>query len=160
MSLPILVRPDGQMFNQAQTLMRYIGKKYGYYPADAKDAYEVDKLSDDFYDKFNALFGPGFCPAGSEAQKQATVGAVAAMSSMCKDIAPRLAKGQFLFGSKLCTVDFWFGGVYTNIMTNPDAYGREEWAAFLKAHPAFEAYGKRFAEANADYLGRRHSAPL
>ena len=53
MSLPILERPDGTYFNQAKTVLRYLGVKYGYYPTDPVEAYEVDKVTDDYYDNFN-----------------------------------------------------------------------------------------------------------
>ena len=138
--------------------MRYFGKKYGYYPADIKEAYEVDKLSDDFYDNFNAFFGPMFFPPGP-AQDGAIEGAVAAATKFCKMNEARLAKGQFMMGPKLYIIDFWLGGLYTNIIANPDCYGREQWAAFLKAHPAYDAYGKRFAAANKEYLDRRGPSP-
>ena len=139
--------------------MRYFGKKYGYYPTDAKECYEVDKMSEDFYDQFDLFFTPMFCPPGP-VQDGATEKAIAALAKMCKEWEPRMAKGQFLFGAKMMTIDFWFGALYTNIIVNPDCNCRDQWTAFLKAHPVYEKYGERFAAANAEYIGRRGSSPF
>ena len=62
--------------------MRYFGKKYGYYPADIKEAYEVDRMSDDFYDNINAFFAPFLCPPGPD-QDKAIEGAVNAAAKLC-----------------------------------------------------------------------------
>ena len=159
MSLPILVRKDGCGFNQAQTIMRYGAKKYGYYPTDAKECYEVDKLCEDYYDIIDKFFAPIFCAPGAD-QDAAAAKAIECLGKLCKDLEPRMNKGQFLMGSKLMIIDFWVGGLYCNIMTNSKCYCQDQWAAFLKAHPIFDAYGKRFAEANKEYLSMRPDSSM
>ena len=63
-------------------------------------------------------------------------------------------------GYKLTIADFWIGGLYTNYMTNPDSFGRRQFLDLLQYYPDFEAYGKRYAEANKDYLAKRPQYPM
>ena len=75
-------------------------------------------------------------------------------------LKPRLEKGGWLVGNRMSTADFWFGQIYASMANNRDAYGRAEFAAFLKANPAFETYGKRFCAENQKWLDKRPSFPI
>ena len=71
-----------------------------------------------------------------------------------------LKEGEWLVGNKLTLADFWIGGLYTNYFANPNVGHSKEWfAETLAKYPAFEAYGKKFAEANAEHLAKRPDAP-
>ena len=151
---------DGRIFNQAQSLMRLFGMKYGYYPLDIQEQYEVDMLSDFFNEIFNDLAGPALAP--DEATKNAAIKKVfeQRLPYIMTVIKPRLDKGGWLVGNRMSTADFWYGTMYTSLIANPNAYGRTEFGAFLKANPSFEAYGKRFAAEHKRYLDSRQPSPI
>lgn len=68
---------------------------------------------------------------------------------------------QFLFGNKLSIADFWIGQIYTNYFNNPAvAYGADRWTEALKNYPTYEAYGKRFAKENEEFIKNRPPRPL
>ena len=66
------------------------------------------------------------------------------MKNFLKTIDAQLARGPFLFGTRLTAADFWLGSTYVSIATNDMAYGRAEWAQLLKEFPNFEKFGKNF----------------
>ena len=74
-----------------------------------------------------------------------------------KLIEPKLNNGKkFLFGDRLTIADFWIAGVYVNWASNPNiAYGKEQWAEFLKTNPSFVRYGERFKAENLKYISKR-----
>ena len=43
---------------------------------------------------------------------------------------------------------------------NQNAYGRAEWADFLKKNPKFEAWGKRYYKENEAYFKKRPQRPI
>ena len=119
------------------------------------DTYCEDKI-------FMGMYKGNFCP---EEEKEAAIANCFdnALPALMKVLEPRLQDSGFLFGEKLTLADFIIGGFYTNMFANPKArFGVEDgkWAAFLAANPKFEAYGKRFAEANKDYLEKRFEASM
>lgn len=128
--------------------MRYFGMKYGYYPLDLMQQYECDSLADFFGEIFLDLVNPFIAP--DDASKKAAVSKLfdVRMPYIMKIVGPRIAKGGWLVGNRMSTADFYFGNIYASISTNRDSYGRGEWAEWLKAHPGFEAYGKRFCAEN------------
>ena len=70
-------------------------------------------------------------------------------------------ESDFLVGDKLTIADFWIGGLYTNYLANDlNTYAKDEFANLLSKHPVFEAYGKRYAEANKAFLESRAQYPI
>ena len=72
----------------------------------------------------------------------------------------RLARGGWLVGRRMTIVDYLIGSIYTDRATNELCYGRDEWASFLRKYQDFEAYGKRFAAENSEYLSSRKPRPI
>ena len=157
-SLPVLEFPDGRMFNQGQTIMRYLATKYGYYPKDIAMQYDHDRICDDFYDIFGKVSAPALMK-GPE-QDAACQEAITCFRKFFKTIETRLQRGPFLFGNQLTAADFWVGAIYVNYACNDMAYGRAEWAQLLKDCPVFERFGKAFVAANSKHLSTRPMAPF
>ena len=59
-ALPVIKFQDGRKFNQAQSIMRYIGMKTGCYPTDPAVAYDNDRICEDWNDYINVLGGVFF----------------------------------------------------------------------------------------------------
>ena len=59
-ALPVIEFPDGRKFNQAQSIMRFVGMKTGCYPTDPAVAYDNDRICEDWNDYINVLGGIAF----------------------------------------------------------------------------------------------------
>ena len=53
--LPALVWPDGTYYSQSQAILRALGIRYGYYPSDIVERYQVDSTLDAIQDIFDAV---------------------------------------------------------------------------------------------------------
>ena len=73
MALPILQLPNGRRVNQAPAIMRYLGAKLGYYPTDLEQAYQVDKICEDFYDIIGEIAAPTLMPKDQQSKHLATL---------------------------------------------------------------------------------------
>lgn len=60
--MPCYEFPDGVRMTGTCSMIRFLGKKHGYYPADTKTAYMCDMLCDDYNDRFNAIMAPYVSP--------------------------------------------------------------------------------------------------
>ena len=64
-------------------------------------------------------------------------------------------------GDNLNTCDFYIGGYYTNMITNPNVgFGKDQFAKALDGFPRFKAYGENFAAENEKWLKERPGAPI
>ena len=51
---------------------------------------------------------------------------------------------KFLLGDKPLLCDFVVGSFYTDLVDNPNAYGREDFNRVCRENPAFKAFGENF----------------
>ena len=79
--LPAIADENGELKVQTGAILRYVGKKFGYYPEDAEERYMVDSAVDAFEDFFLGLMGV-FKARGEEANK-------AAWTSFIKEHSPK-----------------------------------------------------------------------
>jgi glutathione S-transferase len=56
------VEIDGKWYAQSTSILRMLGKKYGYYPDDAFEAWRVDSTIDALGDLLNAYYKAAFAP--------------------------------------------------------------------------------------------------
>ena len=54
--VPMLETEDGKHLVQSWSILRFLGRKYGYYPDDPETAWKVDSTIDAVEDYFNAYF--------------------------------------------------------------------------------------------------------
>ena len=146
-------------FNQAKTIMRYLGAKYGYLPKSDDEQYQCDNFCETFYDIFQVVLQSTITGQQNPA---IITEAVMKIREFLKANKDRLASDKgFLFGNYLTIADFWLGAVYVNVASNAIlACGRSQWIALLQAEPDFAAYGQRFSQANAVYLRQRSPSPF
>lgn len=50
--VPVLELGDGTRIGQSTSILRFLGKKHGYYPEDPLEAHKCDYLLDSYNDKF------------------------------------------------------------------------------------------------------------
>ena len=114
------------MFNQAQSLMRLFGMRYGYYPLDLEEQYQVDFIADSFYPLINAC-GAIFYADKDRVSALTEEFFMVKLPAFIKLIQADLDKGGWLVGNKLTIADFWAGKLYVDLAINKHAFGRAEW---------------------------------
>ena len=158
--MPTLILSDGTMMGQSMSIVRFLGKKLGYYPQDAKEAYYVDAAVDTCNDHLKALMKPAFMDNGEERNK-AVEEAFESAEKLAVKLEVFLKEGNFLAGANLTIADFVLGHYYCSHWTNPKfKYGHDDgkWAEFLEKHPALKAWGAKFTEAIKAHLDKRFEA--
>ena len=58
--VPVLELSDGTMLNQTQSILRYIGKVYGYYSIDPMEAYLIDNNVEYAMELLGEIYKPQF----------------------------------------------------------------------------------------------------
>merc|ERR1712032_1258336 len=90
--------PDGRMFSQTDAVVRWAGKKAGFYPSDADAALIVDELCTTIFETY------GKTPAAD--QKLREEFAAGPLSALFKHCETRIAAaGPFVTGESLTTAD-------------------------------------------------------
>ena len=137
---------DGTRMTQSTAILRYLGKLHGYYPEDAKVAYEIDRVIDDFNDILSLIYKPHFV-------KDQDTGPIfeKILPNYLKVIEERCkaCTTKFLFGDKVTIADFAIGQLYTNYLNNDKiSFEVEKWTAVRDQFPAFKKFGETFAAEN------------
>ena len=111
---------------------------------------------------FDPIIAPNF--AKGEAQEAAVKKCFEeALPELIKRLDPYLKEDGFLLGDKPLMPDFFIGGLYFQLMDNPEAkWGIEDgrWAKFGEENPKFVAYAARFKAAMGDYIDTRFKANM
>lgn len=153
--IPNLELDDGTKIGQSVAILRYLGKKYGYYPEDPLEAHKVDYLIDCYNDKFLGIALNSALPL-QLIESPFSIPSNKAIPQWLDFLEPYLDNGKFLCGDKLTIADFLIGGLYVNTIINDKAlFGKEKWTELMKEYPNFKNYGERFREANEQYLDAR-----
>ena len=113
--LPCLELPDGTKMGQSFAILRFLGKKHGYYPEDALQAFKCDEHIDRYNDVLSAVYKPHF-----EKDKDAMIENIVkkVLPIYLKQIDEICAKGEFICGPKITIADFAIGGLYSNYLAN------------------------------------------
>ena len=157
--LPCIEFDNGKKMGESMAITRYLGMKFGYYPEDSIKAFECDMLLDMYADVVGKVYKPHF--QKDEAKRDTMMPEIVEAVKKFLDRAAPHFDGHYLVGDKLSIADFWIGGLYTNYLANPEiTFGKEQFAEILAAYPAFESYGKRYADATSSYISSRAKYPI
>lgn len=128
--------------------MRYLGAIHGYYPADARQAYEIDYLIEGHEALLSVIYKPQFAKNNEEREEQIKKIFDEALPKFLSVVEPICAKGEWICGKDLTIADFWIGGIYTNYINDKSiTYAQDKWPTCLDKYPNFKAYGEKFSEA-------------
>ena len=112
---------DGKEINQSISILKYVGRIYGYYPADPYDAWRVDSFHDALNDLLNAMIKARF---ETDAEKQKELNAALIATTFPQTLAKfekRLVANtsqHFLVGDKLTTIDFQMIPLFQQLIFN------------------------------------------
>ena len=135
--MPVLYITDeasGQTkeYNQSVSILRYLGRKFGYYPDDVEDAWLVDSAMDQTNDVLDTLKNI-FWEQDQERKKKMGEGFLAGpFQIFLKGMAARIEKNaterngqyKYLVGEKISSADIFFAALITQIVfneLNPDS---------------------------------------
>jgi glutathione S-transferase len=156
-ALPCLKLKDGRCMGESYAIARMLGKIHGYYPTDVSEAYENDRLMDYYLSIYPVAYKPFSMKDGPEKDEVIESNFTKLLPNFYREIEKVLSHGKkFLVCDRLCVVDFWIGGLYTNQITNPNiSFAKDRWQESVKDFPVFKAYGERFAKENQAWLDTR-----
>merc|ERR1740138_1255673 len=137
--VPNLELSNGTKIGQSVAILRFLGKKHGYYPEDPLEAHKVDYLIDCYNDKFLGIAINSALPVQLlEAPFPNPLSK--AIPDWIDFLEPYLDNGKFLCGDSLTIADFLIGGLYVNTIVKD----KTKWTELLQKYPNFKNYGERF----------------
>ena len=161
--VPILYH-NGKQMNESVAILRYLGKKLGYYPADDDElCWSADATIYTAGDHMTKLMGPIFTKDFSEAACETWTGVLKTfVGKMDKQLAGHGKK--FLCGDKLTIADFMVAGTIFSSAGNEISAIPAEWRAKTKEvmgeNKAFHAWFDVMKAEMAEHLANRPPAPF
>ena len=139
--VPVLELENGTRLSQSISILRYLGRSYGYYPQDDEMAYLVDSIIEDIHDCFIPL-GP-IAIEKDEAKKAILVNEwMQKLKEHFQIYENRLKMNKmskdFIVGNKWTIADFYFMGFAFSILRQPAFMERINIA--LEKTPFFAKY--------------------
>ena len=145
-----------------------IGRRHGYYPKDLDMAFINDWIVDTYYDYFEELVAPNSISQTGGSQQEVD----AAIKKCFEVLIPKMMKQfenylnhsqtqrKFLLSNELHVCDFVLGSFYTDMVTNPEAHSRTQFAKVCVDYPNLVIFGENYKATVANYLLKRKSYPL
>ena len=156
--MPVLELDDGTQLSQSAAIYDYVATIHGFHPESPMDKYRGQNLYEAvFVDIFaKSIVGMVFCkPEEKEAKMEI---AAADYAKACGHIARVLSQREdkFICGNKLTLHDFTVGGIFLNLVVNPNSKDPEFWAKQWKTTPdRVKNYVADLQEEMKDYLEAR-----
>ena len=158
--LPVLMY-NGKQYNESTSILRFLGKKFGYYSADADEAWFADATVDYINDQIGKTYPPIMKKEFTEENLATFIGIISAVS---KHLNKQLvAHGKtFLCGDKMTTGDFHAAAYVMSFVYNKSSPMPEEWSSKAQAavaeNAAFAAWCDKVKAELAEYLETRIEA--
>jgi glutathione S-transferase len=153
--MPIFHTKEGKRMGQSRAIYNYIARQNGYYPADPELSFPCNFIMETYYDYYDKLV---FLSPPTEEDLKAVF--EERIPKMLAQFKPWLENDcKFLLTDELTMCDFVLGTFYTDLVTNPLAYGREQYAKVLEDYPAFKKFGETYKAELGDYVDSRAPAP-
>jgi glutathione S-transferase len=154
-----LLEHNGKNLVQSWSILRYLGKQFGYYPETSEEAWAVDSLVDACEDYLTKYFRANF-EKDEERKKQLTSEFLAWLPSWLTAIQKRIqnnADPKFAAGTKRTIADFALGLVAFNLIFNEANPHYAEVAPLTKKedYPVLATYVEGLQEELKDYLTAR-----
>jgi glutathione S-transferase len=148
---------DGKFYCQSHAILRMLGMKFGYYPADAEAAWKVDSTLDAISDVVTAMFKVTFGPAD---QKDAAAKTFLTeyLPVWLAAIEARLKKNSdphYFSGDKYTIADFAFNGLLSSTFFNEGCEFQKGLHEVIEKYETILAYGVHHKAVFQAYLDAR-----
>jgi glutathione S-transferase len=153
---------DGKFYAQSIAILRYLGKKYGYYPADAYESWKVDSTIDTLGDLLNAFYRAAFAP--NEETKKALFQTFYEttfpkfLDAIQKRVEGNTSKDHIV-GDSITIADFALASLAYSTFLNNSNPQKDQQLAIVEKYPTLLAYFKSLGEQNKEYLEKRPQYP-
>jgi glutathione S-transferase len=154
---------DGHVFTQSSSILRFLGKTYGYYSEDYATAWKIDSLVDAVSDIQNAFYK--FSWEQDQDKKKAGLDNYLAnvLPAWFNAIEKRIAANEnkhHLVGDKLTIADFAFAGWAFGSVLNENHANKTELQAVLANYPLVKEYLHHLGDHHLkEYLAGRPQRP-
>lgn len=155
--VPMLETADGKHLVQSWSILRYLGRQYGYYPEDPETAWRVDSTIDAVEDYFTGYFKYVF-EKDEEKKKVAKENFLKFVPVWLTAIEKRLSSNEsqnFVVGSKATIADFALAAVGFNLLLNEANPDYADTLEIIKSHEVLKAYANALREELKEYLEKR-----
>ena len=161
--LPVLFVGD-KCLNESAAILRYLGRKYGYYPQEPMDAWLVDSTIDFVSGEMAKLMPIAFQKKfDTEEGKKAASDYGQKVGAFTEKQLKEHGK-DFLCGDKLTIADFDFMAGLHAFFYNPNSMCPAEWRALVTDEFAkfelLQAYHKRYDAIFAEWMAQRPATPF
>ena len=154
-----------EMMGETNALMRFPGKRYGFYPQDQEKhailAWQCDSSCDFILDQFDKFAVPSFTGSVDEQNKQDWKDA---LQNIIDKFSPQLTNQKFLCGDQLMTADFAMAGIAFSYWKNPCHSGGLVYTSLsqdlIAKNQAFSEYLSRLEQELSCQLQNRKMAPF
>mmetsp|Transcript_23863 Transcript_23863/g.18215 ORF Transcript_23863/g.18215 Transcript_23863/m.18215 type:complete len:210 (-) Transcript_23863:77-706(-) len=156
------IEKDGKFYCETKAMLRFMGKKHGYYPEDPMAAWRVDSIMDALDDAHQSLVKV-FFSQNEEEKKEAGIKATTEvlpkfLSKLDKILAANVTQ-DYLVGDKITIADFFVGSWVYSMIRNPNNPGHAMLGGLLDPHENVKKWADNFAKVNEERLSSRPAKP-
>ena len=154
--VPLLETEDGKQLVQSWAILRFLGRKYGYYPEDPETAWKVDSTIDAVEDYLNAYFKFNF-ESNEERKAQHKENWLKMLPVWVTAIEKRITSngGKFVTGDKITIADFALAAIGFNFLLNEANPHYADSIALVKDHEILRNYSHLLKEHIGEHLASR-----
>ena len=157
--VPMLQTDDGKQLVQSWAILRYLGRRFGYYPDDAETAWRVDSTIDAVEDFFTSYFRVHF--EGDETKKEA------AKAKFLSDFLPKWLDAiekriknnenpNYIVGGKITIADFALAAAAFNLLLNEANPLYKDFEPIVGKYEVLKAYATHLKGELAEHLTNRN----
>jgi glutathione S-transferase len=159
--LPVL-EIDGKFYAQSWAILRFAGKKYGYYPEDAYESWRVDSTLDAIGDLLNAFYKASFNPDEETKKALFQVFYDTTFPKWLDVIEKRVAANSspdHIVGDKVTIADFALAALAYSTFLNEANPTKDQQLAIVEKYPKLLDYFRGMGEKLKDHLASRKPSP-
>ena len=159
--LPVLEH-DGKFYSQSTSILRALGKIYGYYPEDAYEAWRVDSTVDFIGDLLNAYYKAAFEPNEEKKGPLLVDFMEKTFPHFLTCIEKRIKSNttqSYIVGEKLTIADIALAAVAYSSFLNDHNPKKDLQLAVVEKFPDALSYFKGLRSHFAEYLDTRKPSP-
>ena len=157
-----LFEHDGKKMSQSNSILRFVGKTYGYFPADHYQQYLVESTQDAVDDLYMKLVKFHF-EKNEETKKVLKEEAIKFLTIFVGAFEKRLLANtsqKHLVGDKMTVADFAFAGLAFSAFENEAHPLVTDLKPIVEANPVVSAYIAHLKEDLKEYLATRPPRPF
>ena len=154
--VPMFETEDGKHLCQSWAILRFLGRKYGYYPNDPEVAWKIDSTIDAVEDYLNSYFKFNF-ESNEEKKAIHKENWLKMLPVWVEAIEKRITSngGKYVTGDKITIADFALAAVGFNMLLNEANPHFADSHPHIKDHEVLKNYANLLKESLGEHLAKR-----